>query len=42
MESFNYVITSPKERAFETALAMEYAVSETNKELASYEDDVST
>ncbi len=42
MDKFDYVITSPKERAFETAIAMGFAVNETVNELASYGNDVST
>ena len=40
MGSFNYVITSPKERAFETAIAMGYAVDEFDDNLASYSDEL--
>ena len=38
MDHFDYVITSPKERAFETAIAMGFAVNETHEALANYGD----
>jgi broad specificity phosphatase PhoE len=40
MSSFNYVITSTKERAFETAIAMGYAVKETLEELSEFNNAV--
>ena len=40
MDSFDYVITSPKERAYETAIAMGYAVNEVVKDLGPYNDNV--
>ncbi len=40
MGSFDYVITSPKERAYETAIAMGFAVNEIVKDFGPYNDDV--
>lgn len=40
MTSFNYVITSPKERAFEIAIAMGYAVNDINEGSSTYGEDL--
>ena len=40
MDQFDYIITSPKERAYETAIAMGYAGNEIVEVLGSYNDDI--
>lgn len=42
MDLFDYVITSPKERAYESAIAMGFAVNEIVKELGPYNKDIAS